>query len=127
MGYARVSCFSNGGELDVFNGWRGEAGCARVGWFSMGRGPGVSSGRQGGLRYALAEWFSHGRGSNRKKAPLIDNQLLPSAICFCDLDQQIDATLTNRLHVVYINCDRFICAQALKLVQWVIAPTSIMP
>ena len=63
VGYARVGCISNGGELGVFNGWRGEVGCARVGWFSMGRGPGVFSGRQCGLRYALAGWFSHGGGS----------------------------------------------------------------
>ena len=65
--------------------------------------------------------------TKEKKGFSNDNELLASAICSCDLDQQIDATLTNRLHVVYINCDRFICAQALKLVQWVIAPTSIMP
>ena len=60
VGYARVGCISNGGELGGFNGWRGEVGCARVGWFSMGRGLGVFSGRRGGLRYALAGWFSHG-------------------------------------------------------------------
>ena len=59
-------------------------------------------------------WWGFISIQKRKRAPLIDNQLLPYAICFCDLDQQIDATLTTRLHVVYINCDRFICAQTLN-------------
>ena len=97
MGYARVSCFSNLGELDVFNGWRGEVGCARVGWFPMGGGRVFSVG-DGVGRDTLWLGAFHMVGvyihTKEKKGFSNDNELLASAICSCDLDQQIDATLT---------------------------------